>query len=423
MKKRQSYTVPLILFLIGIAIYTGYMLADRESKYNWNKTYKDGKREPYDFGVFKSMLGGLSDGRLNVVKENIEPVLKKAGDSSTYVFIGRDCYMSRRETDELMKFAARGGDVLLISEGLPDTLLTALSMNSKPVSFGRFEEPSVLIASNTLKTRLRNYRFTYRSFDNKTDQNTDWYYLNESDQLDYYFGDVSDAYVPLNTINGQLNHIRFKTGKGSIQIHTSPILFTNYALKSDTGFIYLNEVFQGIARRNIIYDVASREFKDDSDSGSRQSDSPLTYILKQKSLRIAWYLFLSAVLLFFLFRARRKQRIIPVLDKKRNTSLSFIETLSGLFFNNANHRKMAEIKMQLFIYFIRHKLGISRQNSDAETIRLVSLKTEVPEREIQKIFDYYRQVIEGGTQQINAVNLMELDARITAFYKFYKAKK
>lgn len=424
MRNNKQYIVPVVLLVLAIIAYFVFRKANDKSIYNWSKTYTDGNKEPYDFGVFKTLLIAKSKNSFIQIEKNLIKALDKIEitDTATYVFIGKDCYLNREELDNLMDFADEGHQVILISEGFPDTLYSALMLRSKPFNFDRFNDNKVTIESTNKNSKLKNYQFQFRFFNNQMDIDADWYHIDQSSQLSYYTEHIPDAYVPLSTINNKVNYARFKFGKGSIYIHTSPMLFTNYAIKDEQGFIYVNEVFNGIDLNTIIYDVGSREFKEDSDPIIRQSDSPLSYILKQESFKWAWYLFLLAALLFFLFRAKRKQRIIPVLETKKNTTINFIETITGLFYTNANHKKMADTKMHLFTYFVRHKLGINNLEYNSELVRRISLRTDVPAREIERIFEYYNQVINTERGQVGAENLMELHNRISKFYQLYKAK-
>jgi hypothetical protein len=55
------------------------------------------------------------------------------------------------------------------------------------------------------------------------------------------------------------------------------------------------------------------------------SMSPMRFILNNPPLRYAWYLLLLGLLIFVLFNAKRKQRIVPVIEPLKNTSLDLSE--------------------------------------------------------------------------------------------------
>ncbi len=424
---QQKKNTALIVFiaLSAIAYFTYISLRKEVERFDWSKTYSEGQKEPYDFGVFRAMLEAKAGKKFAANKKDIGNSISKRiqEDSATYVFIGRYCFLSRSEIDSLLLFAETGHQVVLIAEGIPDTLIQVLNNYGKPFSIERFDANEVRLGTTKTHSKMKRHRFKYRGFAKNMNEVTDWYYIEEDQQLSYYYDQMGDRYIPLRTINGKLNYAVFKVGEGEVYIHSSPMLFTNYAMRTESGFEYMNAVFNTIQSTSVLYDIGSRIYKPEAENIRRQSDTPLSYILKQEALRWAWYLFLLAVVLFFVFRAKRKQRIISVQERKRNTSIGFIQTLSGLFYNKANHRKMAGLKMQLFLYFIRHKLKISTHALSKETFKQMSNRSGVPEIEIESLFDYYNTVVLNESQEFSAGDLIRFHNRITQFYTLYNSKK
>lgn len=385
----------------------------------WAKTYTDGDNDPYDFGVLRSLLKNKSRGQIQNIENGLTVALKpyKSQDSVTYIFIGGHCYMHKKSIEALLNFAKAGHQVLMISEGFPDTLLAALNKQAAATHTGRFDATVVRLSPETGQEG-DSFTFTFRSFAGLNGAVTDWGYFAEPDALQLQRGN----YTGLGRINGKLNHVRYKVGQGSIDLHSSPMLLSNYALRNKDGFNYLNRVFSSIYTGRVLYDTKSRRFRPDAEAGGQRSDTPLAYILKQPALRWAWYLFLSAVLLFFMFRARRTQRIIPVPEYKRNTGIGLTETLGSLYYQNADHRQMAETKMQLFLYFVRHKLGIQTSGTEAETIHLITRKTDISEIAVKRIFIAYERVNKNPKDKLTAQRLMDLHSRISYFYTLYHKK-
>jgi len=145
----------------------------------------------------------------------------------------------------------------------------------------------------------------------------------------------------------------------------------------------------------------------------------LSFILSKPALKWAWYLSLLSLILFLFFVIKRKQRKIPVLEQKKNTTMGFIETLSALNLSHDNSYQMAEQKMQLFLYFIRTKLGIATLDIQAEQVKHIAKKSKVNEKIVERIFDYYFQVIDYKKEKTDSANLIELYNRINTFYKHY----
>lgn len=419
--KREIVVISLIALCVAGIMWLVYSSSDNSGRrYAWWKTYEDSRKQPYDFGVFKGMLQGKSEKFVELDK-NIFQTIEKERDASAYVFIGRKLYLNKEEIDTLLNFAKSGKQLVLISEVIPDTLLEALSGKDQAPSLEQIDESSVGYKSLNSHSEFDSFTCYNYSRGKRTSELTDWHYLKQAEKSGFYFGDWNNSpFLKLASINGKLCAVRFKLGKGSVLVHTVPMILTNQMMLNDTGYLIASELMSEVDLKHVVYDVFSREYKQDAAQFRQNTDSPLGYILKQKAFRWSWYIFLGSVLLFFVFRVKRTQRIIPVLAKKGNSTLSFIDTLSGLFYNNANHRQMANKKMQLFLFFIRNTFGITTHDISERTIELISLKSKVSEDKVSAIFKYYNGLSE---KTISAEQLMELNNRISQFYQIYHSKK
>lgn len=419
--KREHIVISLIALCVAGIFWLVYSASGKGSKrYAWWKTYEDSRKQPYDFGIFKGMLQGKSQKFIELDK-SIFQTIESEREASAYVFIGRKLYLNRDEIDTLLNFAKSGKQLVIISETIPDTLLEALSGKGQAPVIEQIDESSVGYKSLNRHSEFDSFTCYNYSRGKKTSDLTDWHFLKQAEKSGFYFGEWSNSpFLKLATINGKLCAIRFKLGKGSVLVHTVPMILTNQMMLNDTGYLMASELMSEVDLSHVLYDVFSREFKQDAAHFRQNTDSPLSYILKQKAFRWAWYIFLGAVVLFFIFRVKRTQRIIPVLEKKSNSTISFIDTLSGLFYKNANYRQMANKKMYLFLFFIRNNFAINTHDISERTIQLISLKSKVSEDKVSAIFSYYNGLSE---MTISAEQLMELNNRISQFYQIYHSKK
>ena len=116
--------------------------------------------------------------------------------------------------------------------------------------------------------------------------------------------------------------------------------------------------------------------------------SPFRYFLSQPPLRWALYLTMIAILLFMIFTAKRRQRVIPVIREPANRSLEFTELIGTLYFQKKDHDDLVRKK---FTYF-------------AEELRR---EIQVEVEEIAKFIREVRPVIYGG-RRINAEQMKVL---------------
>ena len=123
-------------------------------------------------------------------------------------------------------------------------------------------------------------------------------------------------------------------------------------------------------------------------------------------------------ILYILFRAKRQQRIIPVLQGNTNSSLEFIKTVGRLYFLQNDHKKLAQRKMQLFLSYVREHFLIPTHNIDQAMKERLATKAEVPLETIEEIFLRYQRL--DRASEISASHLVNFHQVIEKFYSISK---
>jgi hypothetical protein len=120
-----------------------------------------------------------------------------------------------------------------------------------------------------------------------------------------------------------------------LYLHTVPVAFTNYFLLKDNNAEYISKVFSYLPAKpsalfgmNIISWVEAGRVH------------PLRVILTKPALKWAWYTALIGMIIFVIFHAKRRQRIIPVITPPANDSKEFVETVSRVYLNQKHHKNM-----------------------------------------------------------------------------------
>jgi hypothetical protein len=209
----------------------------------------------------------------------------------------------------------------------------------------------------------------------------------------------------LGKYSNQPNFIRFRMGDGAIYIHTSPRTFSNYVLRDSNDWEY--------AFRCLSYLPVEDVFWDEHYKGFGLQRSELSYILSQAPLRWAYYLLIIGLLIFILFEGKRRQRIIPVLEPVKNTTLEFVETVGRLYYQNRDHTDLAAKKIAHFYDFLYHRLYIRYRPGDEKIIAQISSKSGLPEEKIRELF----QLIETVSHSATEWNVVELSKKIDEFYR------
>jgi hypothetical protein len=152
-----------------------------------------------------------------------------------------------------------------------------------------------------------------------------------------------------------VNFVRLPWGDGMFYLHLNPVFFTNYYLVDDPQQRYAEAVLAVLSDGPVYWDEASRlppavARQRNNQQGGRNYDGgrnllsgneALSYVQQQAPLALAWYTLIAALLLYVLFRGKRRQRIIPILARRENSSQRFIDTMSRLVRQRGRHVKLA----------------------------------------------------------------------------------
>lgn len=188
---------------------------------------------------------------------------------------------------------------------------------------------------------------------------------------------------------GLVECFRVKCGKGWFIFQFNPVLFTNYNLSKKQGLSYANAVMSGYPKRKIYWDEYSKMFR----MGKIDSqESPLRFILSERSLRWAWYLLCFFVLIFIIFNAKRKQAVIPLLPDNKNTTVEYIRAIATLHYQNNSLDYLAEERLKQFLSFVKHRYGISPNLDKQEIVRLLAPRSGISEDILKELFKCYLDI-------------------------------
>jgi hypothetical protein len=163
--------------------------------------------------------------------------------------------------------------------------------------------------------------------------------------------------------------LRLFIGEGELFLVSTPLMFTNYGMldggNASYAFRLLSYVNGMPLMRLGIYNNDSR------------STSSLRYVLSEPSLRWALYASLVAVILCMIFTAKRRQRIIPVVQPPANETLRFTQLIANLYCQRKDYKDMLRKKYLYFCAELKRKEGLDLQSGerDEELGRRLAEKT------------------------------------------------
>ena len=180
-------------------------------------------------------------------------------------------------------------------------------------------------------------------------------------------------------------------GKGEVIFVSSPLLFTNYGMLEGNTSVYIFRLMSYLADLPVYRTEAYVK----TDAMLVAEQSPFREFIKRPPLRWALYLALLGVVLFMIFTARRRQRVIPIISKPANRSLEFIQLIGTLYYQRKDHVDLVRKKFKLFAEELRKTAGvdISDVNTDDREYQLLAEKTGMNSDRLKKVIRQIRLVL------------------------------
>ncbi len=218
---------------------------------------------------------------------------------------------------------------------------------------------------------------------------------------------INASVIAKNDFNQPVT-VRIKKGEGKFILNCTPLIFTN---------IYL------LAKENHDFVATSLSYLPDKNTyrtefyhlGRMESSTPLRFILTNEPLRWAYYITIITLLLFMIFEAKRKQRIIPVIKPLANTTLEFVSTIGNLYYQRGDHKNISEKKIQFFFDYIHTHYFMSTTQRDESFIATLSRKSGAGEQTVRSLIEIINTI-----HSHEKVLKEELTTMNTLLEKFYK---
>jgi len=448
MKQKQIWIILAFILGLGAVLYY-YSFYRPYPKYNWTQTLNASGKEPYDLDIFYKHLQNLPGIEVEINKGKPLNKVPLKADYQNYLFIhGSEPKFTTDDVDSLIDYLNNGGKALFITpelgqnlsqklfrDGIDDLILLRAelkapddSIDTRKVPVGFFNQTKNPKARYFVKSADSIELLQYHHFV----MNGEWYYL-------------KNPVRQIGFIDDQINFLELKVGKGTLLWHCNPLLFTNFHLLRPEIQEYTDEVLAHLALNSssqkpkkdngLLSSLFSDKEKNSTgmlliDEASKlpyrsevgdNEPSPLRFILSQETFRWAWYTLLAGVIAFLALLARRRQRIIPLLPSRTNSTLHFIKAISELYLRKQNHYFMSQQKMKLFLNHIKTRYGIQNQGLSKESIQVLSRRSGVDEELINSIFQTWNYIQDYSMQNTTASQLAHFHSITEQFYQQSKS--
>ena len=396
-KSIKIYIAILITLLVGIVIID----INKPIPINWTPTYDSTDKIPFGLYVLDKEIPAILENR-RLKKLNFTPYeyfhTQNANDSSetlqvegTFLRISEFSDVDKSSSLELLNFASRGNSVFFSMKDFPKVILDSLKLAVN----GEYQYTDSIfnwLANPKLGTQKFNLvEGIGNNYFSKID-------TTNTKVLGFQSGDST-----------RINFIKVKYKAGNFFLHTQPAAFTNFHLLKKSNFEYAEKVLSYLPKADVIWHTKNQ-------NGEKISSSPLRFIFSQPPLKAAWFLFLIGMLLFMIFNAKRRQRVVPIIKPLQNSSIDFTKTIGNLYFQEGEHSNLIDKKVIYFLDKIRSQYLLETTMLDDNFIKKLHQKTGKNLLEIQSIVFMINHHRKNNFQSVES-DLLELNSAIERFFE------
>lgn len=395
-------TVPILLIILALVLIAAVAIGIKKTKtVDWEESFNENSNKPYAVSVFyKELPKVFKDHKVRTVYHTPESYLRANSEDGygdhvakgSFIIIGNSDYLGDESVDELLNFVDKGNTLFISDYYFVQKIHDTLQIDVDYAS--------------TAKDSM-----SYVSFENKKlantiiDKNVGVNYFSRFDSINYRILGYA------KTDKKRSNFIEVPFGKGYIYLHLEPKAFTNYNMLKDDRYRYAEGVISYLPNADIYFDSYT---KIQSGYGDVEKKSNLSWFLEQLSFRWAWYTALVFTILFVIFNAKRRQRIIKIIKPLQNTTVAFVKTISLLYFDIQDHKNLVHKKITYFLEKIRTDYNLDTSVLNDEFISKLASKTGKKKEDVKRLIDYINWL--KSRKEFFEGNLLTLNKHIETFY-------
>ncbi|MBX2964695.1 MAG: hypothetical protein KF845_01025 [Cyclobacteriaceae bacterium] len=364
---------------------------------DWTVTYHHNDKNPFGAYALNQLIGALFPRQpINQSYYTVYELFDTVTTPVNFLTISTSFSPGKEDTEALLRNIEKGGTAFISAQYFYGAFADTLSINTSDYLFdsnfsnliNRNDTTDIMFRNKQVK-RKHAYEFPTKNLHN---------YFDEVDTLRTQVVAANDLGLAVT--------IKVAWGKGFLYLNSTPFAFTNVYLLHKRNAEFASLSLSHLPNRPTYW----TEFYH---LGRMEARTPLRFILTNEPLKWAYYIAILSVLLFMIFEARRRQRIIPVIKPLSNTSVEFTKTIGNLYYQSADHKNIAEKRIAFFLEQLRSNHGVNAHHATDEVIQTVARKTGNPEEDVRKLFVLIQHIQEKST--ITETELKELNKRLNKF--------
>jgi hypothetical protein len=322
MKFSRIYILCILLFLL-LVFLSEYRVPKH---FRWEPTFSHTDKQPFGCYVFDSVLAASLPQGYTVNSLTIYQ-LRTMKQPHGILVVSDEMSMSKTDIRAAFDLAKRGHRLLLVSglcgRQLEDTLRCESDIRELSMTLLQYAKQGLGRDTIEWVADHRYSRGEYRFYP----QLIGYELTVQTDSIDCRV---------LSRLAGRKSDyataVTFPMGKGSITWACTPLIFTNFGMLDSNNHEY---IFRLLSETDGLPIVRTEAYQP---TVHEAEQTPLRYIISQRPLRWALYLSLLAIVLAMIFGARRRQRVIPVVETPPNHLLEFVQLIGTLYFQRHDSR-------------------------------------------------------------------------------------
>lgn len=382
--------------LILLATVTAYVLFEyyRPRPLDWNATYQNDDKIPFGTQALYELLPGImQQPTVRAVRLPIYNFLTegKLPGRSNYVFVCREFKADGNDLRQLLRYVRRGNNVLISAYNLPDTLGATLGFKA--------DEKDPAKADSTLRQNFVNGQLRKPGGYN---------FFHDDGRSFLTIRKPQNITVLGRNARNEPVFIKIQYGQGQFLVHNLPLAFTNYYVLDPKTSDYAAKALAYLPALPVYWDEYQKQGRFD-----KEQQSIFRYVWSQPALNWAYYLVVFGLIFYVLFAGKRTQRIIPVMEMPRNTSVDFVKTVGRLSFQQGDHDNLARQKIQYFLADLRERYGLNTNSLDREFTETLAHKSGISGEEAEELVRLLRNA--QRSISLSEYDLLTLNTAIEKF--------
>lgn len=355
----------------------------------WRPTLYKGDKIPFGTLILHDRLQDLFPGaQVTHTNQSAYNVFKELKNNSNYIIIAKSVNISKPDFEQMVKYIREGNNVFIST----------------------FTWSGFIADTLRLDVAVANTKTAEVNFNNKQLRKNKYYRFNKDISAQYFSDfDTTEATVLSSNRLGKANFLRYSFGKGNLLVCANPELFTNYSLLTSAGADYSAKALSYLpATKNIYWD----QYQNHDIAGD---ESPMRVFLNNTNLQWAYYLSLCALVIFVLFEIKRRQRIIPVIDPLKNTTLDFVNVVGQVYYEKRDNANIAHKKILYLLTYLREQYRLQTNTINNDFAATLAHKTGVDISIAQQLVEQINLM--SRQSHVSDKQLIDLNHLIEKFYK------